>query len=67
LGDDAPKPWGNVAAISAAAAKDVAERSPSYNQTSLQRSLLASTSRAKAKANGATPFNAWPEFDRLAG
>jgi hypothetical protein len=66
LGDDAPKPWVNIAAISAAKARDV-ERSASDNRTSWQRSLLASKSRAKAKANRAIPFNTFDSFSRMAG
>ena len=57
LGDDAPTPWVRIESISAAAAKDVGERSATDNRTSWQRSRLASKSRAKAKANRAIPFN----------
>jgi hypothetical protein len=66
LGDEAPRRWVNVAAISASAAKDVRERIYVNNNSAAQRSNCGKLARAAAKRNG-TQFNPFPEFDRMTG
>ena len=58
LGPDAQPPprWVNVAAISAAAAKDVRDRVHVDDSTAAQRSEWGRMARAAAKANGAVSF-----------
>ena len=69
LGPDAPKPtpWVNVAAISAATAKDVTERIYVNNISAAQRSNCGKLARAAAKRNKSVPFNGGGYFERMAG
>ena len=61
-----PPRWVNVAAISAAVAKDVRERAYVDDRTQAERSRPGQMAKAAAKANKSTPFNAFP-FERMAG
>jgi hypothetical protein len=54
LGPDAPLPWFNVIAISAAAAKDVRERSPTDNRSAAMHSA---NGRKARRASGYSPFS----------
>jgi hypothetical protein len=69
LGPDAQPPprWVNVAAISAAAAKDVCERTYLDDRAQAERSRPGKMARAAAKLNRSLPFNRFPERERLAG
>ena len=69
LGPEAqPQPrWVNVAAISAAAAKDVRERAYVDDRTQIERSRPGRMAKAAARANKSLPFNRFPERERLAG
>ena len=57
----------NVAAISAAAAKDVRERAYVDDRTQVERSRPGRMAKAAARANKSLPFNRFPERERLAG
>ena len=69
FGPDAqPSPrWVNVAAISAAAAKDVRDRTYLDDRPQVERSRPGKMARAAAKLNRSLPFNRFPERERLAG
>lgn len=69
-----PAPWIDSMKISAANARDVVSRGgeiPTDDRTSWMRSRQGSEARLKAvitqRANKNTPFNAFPEFDRMTG
>ena len=59
-----PSRWIRVEAISAAAAKDVAERTTIPEATAAQRSNSGKLARAAAKRNRSTPFNGGGFFER---
>jgi hypothetical protein len=63
LGPDAvkPTPWVRVEAISAASARDVADRTYIPEATAATRSNAGKLARASAKRNRSTPFN-YPVF-----
>jgi DNA-binding transcriptional ArsR family regulator len=59
-----PPRWVNVAAISAAAAKDIAERTRLDDRTQEERSRPGRMARVAAKRNRSTPFNGGGFFER---
>jgi hypothetical protein len=65
-GAQPPPRWVNVAAISAATAPDVRERTYVDDRAQAERSRPGKMARAAARLNRSLPFNRFPERERLA-